>query len=141
MKIFKLIIFLTIFLLTNSCKKDKLTGDAKSLIGTWQWSKDIWPYKTPETAGYSMTLEFKEKGKYEIKKNNKRIEGGRIIYENSNGTYWWDFQLEFKRNDLFSKKQQFIGKCLLDVKSQDSLFILENSDWTDQPYHLYVRQN
>ena len=71
--------------------------------------------------------------------NDKKIEGGRIVYEEANDA-WFDFKLEFKRNDLFSKKQQFYGQCAIELKGQDTIYIAENIDWTDQPWHIYVRQ-
>jgi len=137
-----LLFFSTFFLLLTGCKKDKLTGDAKTLSGTWQWVKTSGEFTTltPDNTGSAKTLEFIDRGKYEIKKDGKRLEGGRITYSEGSNSFGNYIKLEFLRNTLFSKKREFPGKSLLQIIHSDTLYIGENIEWTDQPYHLYVRQ-
>ena len=83
MKTIKQLILSTILILTIfSCKKDKLTGDNKILIGTWTTI----PYScgcctapggTPTDPKYK--LELIEKGKYKLYKDGKKIEDGRLL--------------------------------------------------------------
>ena len=133
---------IALFLLT-SCKKDKLTGDAKSLIGTWQWVQTNAEFSTtnPSNTGITKTIEFIEKGKYEIKKNSKRLEGGRVTYSEITNAFGHFIRLEFLRNALFTKKQELPGKSNITQVGADTLYISENVEWSDQPWHIYVRQN
>ncbi|HAD33629.1 MAG TPA: hypothetical protein DCF44_03900 [Chitinophagaceae bacterium] len=134
--------FSTFFLLMTSCKKDKLTGDSKTLSGTWQWVKTSGEFSTltPDNTGTTKTLEFIDKGKYEIKKDGKRLEDGRITYSEGSNSFGNYIKLKFLRNNLFSKKSEFPGQSLLQIIHTDTLYIGENIEWTHQPYHLYVRQ-
>ena len=132
---------LILFVLTN-CKKDKLTGDAKGLSGKWTWVKtdggEFPILLTPASTGTKKTLEFKNKGKYEIEKDGKRLEAGRISYSeetNWTGNY---FKVAFLRNTLFSKDREFPQESLLRIFGNDSLYITQNAN--DVPYHIYVRQ-
>ncbi len=137
----KTLLFFSAFVLVmTSCKKDKLTGDAKTLSGTWQWAKTSGEFSTltPDNTGSTKTIEFIDKGKYEIKKDGKRFEGGRITYSESSNSYGNFFKLEFHRNTLFSKKREFPGESLVRLLGIDSLYITENA--FDVPTHIYVRQ-
>ena len=137
-----LIVLSTYLFIMTSCKKDKLNGDAKNLSGTWKWIKTSGEFSTltSENTGTTKTLEFIDKGKYEIKKDGKRLEGGRIEYSESSNSYGKCFMLAFLRNTLFSKKREFPGKSLSQIINYDTLLINENVEWTDQPSHLYVKQ-
>jgi hypothetical protein len=122
-----------VFLTSTGCKKDKLTGDAQSLIGTWKWVKTTGEHTdlTPDNSGKSKTLEFIEKGKYKILAEGKKIESGRITWENSSlESKQKHIKARFLRNDLFSKKQEFIGDCIIWYGGSDTITIAENSEWT-----------
>jgi hypothetical protein len=136
-------LIIVLFAVTG-CKKDKLTGDAKPLIGSWTWVKTTGEYTnlTPDNIGDSKTIEFIEKGKYKIIVDGKKKESGRITFENiSSTTTQKRIKVTFLRNDLFSKKQEFIGNCVIWYSGTDTINIAENTDWTHQDSHLYVRQN
>ena len=81
MKIVRLLFISTIFLITFSCKKDKLTGDNKILIGTWaSISKTCGCCTiigTPYDPQYK--LELLEKGKYKLYQKGKKIEDGQLL--------------------------------------------------------------
>jgi hypothetical protein len=137
-----ILLFVLILFLISACKKDKLTGDAQVLAGTWRWVETPYPGGNPSTSGYTMTLILKGKGNYEIKKNDDRIEGGRIIIQKTESTSsGYCFFIEFKDNDLFTEKQTFPGNCAISSIGQDSIYIYENIDFTDQAYHLYIKNN
>jgi hypothetical protein len=135
------IVFSTFICLLTSCKKDKLTGDAKALSGTWQWVKtsDEFTTLTPDNTGTTKTLEFEVKGKYEIKESGDKFESGRITFSEESNSFGSFFKVEFLRNTLFSKKREFAGKNLLRIVA-DTLYISENAHWTHQPFHTYVKQ-
>lgn len=135
-----ILVFSTFLFLMTSCKKDKLTGEAKTLSGTWTWVKTSGEFSTltPDNTGTTKTLEFIDKGKYEIKKDGKRLESGRITYDESSNSFGNYFKLEFIRNTVFSKKREFPGESLLRIFGNDSLHITENA--FDAPNHIYVRQ-
>jgi len=73
-----------IFVCALACKKEKLTGDDKSIAGTWKWI-----YSTgglfggvPKDESYHRTLIIKEKGKYQYFNNDKKLGHGILIKNN-----------------------------------------------------------
>jgi len=139
------ILTLSFFILTlTSCKKDKLQGDYEVLVGEWEWIETIEGYSglhdTPTEKGYTKTINLKEKGNYKIYKDNDKIESGRIIFKNQEDAPAYDFALEFKRNTIFSKKQEFKYLCAIELIGTDTILIATNINWTHQPYHRYKRK-
>jgi hypothetical protein len=74
------VIILMLFFFT-SCKKDKLIGEKEIFIGKWNWvysiDKDylydtthIYYPITPSTENVNYSIEFKENGKYYLRKNS-----------------------------------------------------------------------
>jgi hypothetical protein len=130
--------------ISTGCKKDKLSGDAISLVGHWTWFETSGEFTrlTPDNTSSKKTIQFKEKGKYEIEVDGKKKESGRITYEIPPGTSTQKhIKIKFLRNDLFSKKQEFIGNCVIWFSGSDTITISENVDWTHQDSHKFVRQN
>jgi hypothetical protein len=89
MKTIRLLFITIIYLIAFSCKKDKLTGDNKLLIGTW--------ITIPKTCGCCTfigtphdplyKLELLERGKYKLYENGKKIEYGKLIIVNGYVTF------------------------------------------------------
>jgi hypothetical protein len=136
-----LFVLTTIILVFNSCKKDKLTGDAMDLIGEWNWiSSKGEEYDTPDSCNCSKTLSIREQGKYILVGRVKRKEGGRITFQNEVDTLGKNyFKVKFLRNALYAKSE-FIGECALSLSHIDTLIITENIPMTDQPTHIYIRE-
>ncbi len=72
-----------------SCKKDKLSGDNKVLVGTWISISTLANCGTvpgsPMNPNYK--LELIEKGKYKLYSGSKKIEQGRILIINGLVTF------------------------------------------------------
>ena len=135
----KTLILTTVLLLSfASCKKDKLEGAADALSGKWRWIRTSGEFGkvTPASSGITKTLEFKEKGKYEVHEDGDCIEGGRITYTELTGLQGTLFRVNFLRNTLFSRKREFPGESILSL-GNDTLQI--NQDAFDVPFHTYVR--
>jgi hypothetical protein len=68
-----LICIVGIILLLFSCKKDRLIGDKKILVGTWNWHSSLlvdeclgWTEYTPENTGKTNKVVFTKKRYYSI---------------------------------------------------------------------------
>jgi hypothetical protein len=78
-------VLLVTSVLFSTCRKEKLEGDFGLLVGKWKWYKStvLCDPKTgltcDEKATYNTEIEFIEKGKYILYKENKEIEKGRIL--------------------------------------------------------------
>lgn len=116
-----LIVSLLISLLFTNCKKDKLEGDMEQLVGEWEWFESKgscgtkypnYCYSTPQSEGYTLSLKFIKKGKYEKHKNDERIEKGRITYNLTSGVSLVivSFQMDFFHN----REKEFSAGYLLD---------------------------
>ena len=124
---------MTIFLLTNSCRKDKLTGDNATLSGTWNWTDAHcacleFPFN-PQIVGYSLKLELIEKGKYKLYKNDKKIEHGRLLKVH-------DFYT-FKDDDIRKKDDRLDGLKIIYCKN-DTLEI-DMGICGDDCYYIFTR--
>lgn len=72
-----LICIVGIILLLFSCKKDRLIGDKKILIGTWNWRSSLlldgclgWTEHTPENTGKTYKVVFTKKGTIQFYEND-----------------------------------------------------------------------
>lgn len=132
-----------LLLTTFGCKKHKLTGNDHTLIGTWQWVRTTGEFTdlNPDNTGHAKTLNCKENGKYIITEGSKKIENGDLDLEDPKPAVPdKHVVVKFVRQDLFSKKQEFPGTCIIWFSGPDTITIRENADWTDQDYHVYVKQ-
>jgi len=76
--IMKRIIFISILIGLNfSCQKDRLTGDKKILVGTWNWRSSLledwclgFKNHTPENTGKTFKVVFTKKGTIQFYENN-----------------------------------------------------------------------
>jgi hypothetical protein len=84
MKIYNFIIA-TLLLFTLSCKKDKLTGENKLLIGKWNSTSTTFGCGIVAGTPYNpnLTIDLYEKGKYKLYEGSQKIETGRLIIENT----------------------------------------------------------
>ena len=69
-------LIITFFVVFMSCQKDK-ESISGLIVGKWEWVKTIIPYggqeTNPQTAGFSMTLEFSNNGTVKEYKNGLLI--------------------------------------------------------------------
>ena|SRR5688572_28818727 len=139
-----LTIILTMVLLSaTSCKKRELSGEAHTLIGTWQWVGTGGEFTDldPDNTGTSKTLEFTENGKYALIIDSKKKESGHItVGEPDPSIPQNHVMLKFVRNDRFSKKQEFPGNCIIWFGGRDTITIRGNRETSHQDYHMYVRR-
>ncbi len=127
MKTFKLFFIIAILIFsTSGCKKDKLTGDNKTLIGTWTSISTLANCGT--LPGQPMNPNFKlvliEKGKYKLYRGNKKSEQGKLIIKNGLVT----FECSERNNDLD-------GRTILKFNS-DTLNIDRNGCDDDYAYRF-----
>lgn len=85
----KLIFLLLIIASIGGCKKNEKSIN-EQVIGKWEWVKTITPYgvqeTNPQTAGFSMTLEFSNNGTVKQYKNGLLIDtSGYDIMTDQNG--------------------------------------------------------
>ena len=110
MKYNALLIVLIILILLTGCKKTKLEGELNLLEGKWGWIKsesfcdggtNICTYD-PSSEGIEIDYIFEEKGKYQLVKNGKKIESGRLQIETytSNALFsdGGSIRVNFKKN-------------------------------------------
>ena len=92
-----LILVALIFFLTN-CKKDKLTGDNKELVGTWTSISTTLGCGIVIGQPYNPNLKLVliEKGKYKLYGGDKKTEQGRLLLKNGLVT----FECNEKNSDL-----------------------------------------
>jgi hypothetical protein len=86
----KTILILSIFfILFTGCKKDELTGDEKSLVGTWTSISTIITCGTIPglPMNPNLKLVFLEEGKYKLFSSDNKIESGRLIKINGLVTF------------------------------------------------------
>jgi hypothetical protein len=64
----------------QSCNKDKLLGDKKILVGTWNWRSSFvlddclgWTNHTPENTGKTYKVVFTKKGTIQFYENNSLL--------------------------------------------------------------------
>ncbi len=118
MKTATLLIFLSSFALL-SCKKDKLEGEKTVLIGKWAWDYTYHSYNwctydnqgitellTPVNTTNTYTIEFLEKGKLLLYKNDVLLQEKRIVFKyfktDPAGMYNVGLKLDDDENDIFS---------------------------------------
>ncbi len=72
-----LIFIIGVSLVVFSCQKDRLTGDKKILVGTWNWqSSKLWDYclglknYTPENTGKTFKVVFTKSGIIQFYEDN-----------------------------------------------------------------------
>jgi len=99
-----------------SCKKDKLNGDKSVLIGKWVWnfthvehcSNSLFDIvKTPLTESNEFQIEFFEKGKVMLLKNNHKEECNRIVFSefyfySPSNSYYFEINMDNKENKNLS---------------------------------------
>lgn len=125
-KIKHLSVLATLVFFLISCKKDKLTGDNKTLIGTWTSISTlancgIIPGQ-PMNPNWTLTL--MEKGKYKVCSGSKTIDYGRLLIKNDLVTF-----VSNKRHG------EFDGRTILKFNS-DSLNIDRNVCQDDYTYRF-----
>jgi len=134
-KILKLILILSIFILTNGCKKEKSDSYYESLIGTydWQYTAGGWGGQgwSPNTTNYSLKLQILKEGKYKLFQNQIKIGHGRLIGD----AYGY---LAFKNDNLIGS-DILNGLRILKLRGGDSLDI-GVSYCCDTFVSLYVKQ-
>ena len=102
MKIIKILYAIVIFVCLTSCKKDKLTGDNKVLVGSWT------SISTRANCGVvigqpynpNLKLELKEKGTYKLFRDDKKVETGRTLIIDGLVT----FECDEKNSELNGRK-------------------------------------
>jgi hypothetical protein len=130
MKTFKLFFTIAILIFsTSGCKKDKLTGDNKTLIGTWtSISTMAEPGNCGFVAGHStnpnLKLTLMEKGRYKLYSGDKKIETGRLIIKNGFVTF-----------EDIQRKSTLSGRTILKFNS-DSLNIDRNGCGDDYVFRF-----
>ena len=96
-------------------KKDKLTGDYSEAIGSWKLATiECNCCELAYIVVENLTLDLKEKGKYKLCKDNKKIEHGRLLKENEKYT--------FKHDDIKKKDDRLNGLFIVSCRN-DSLRI------------------
>ncbi|MCH8903264.1 MAG: hypothetical protein IIA45_05055 [Bacteroidetes bacterium] len=106
-----IVLLALLLIMAASCKKDRLDGAYNRLVGEWEW---LWTaggvtssFDTPDSAGFTITLIFEERGIYKIDKNNERLERGRLNIVNSEPYSLIDFVIELKpQSEYFFMSQQ-----------------------------------
>lgn len=134
-----LFVFFIFFVGIIGCKKDKLEGEMEQLIGEWDWINGTYEtgfFKSPITEGYSYTLNFAKKGKYNIDNtDDDKDEKGRLLISELDGSNDAEFRIELKKtfvSDMCGRKLDvfFIGT--------DTLMLKDNCETTRTD--LYVRK-
>ena len=103
------ILWIFIFFLLISCKKDKLEGDTALLIGTWNWhttvqvnnyceDDSLWTYTSVDSAydNNNYSIEFLEKGKVKFYHNGGLLFNDRIVFQEKEVIDEPPFKLKFK---------------------------------------------
>ncbi len=126
-----ILIVSTLLLLTSGCKKDKLTGGYSEAIGSWKLATIecncceliylIFP---------NYNLDLKEKGKYKLSKDNKKIEHGRLLKV--------DDRYTFKHDDINKKNDVLDGLHIVSCKN-DTLRIYRGSCGDGNNY-VFIRE-
>lgn len=114
-----------ILISNNSCKKTKLNNDLSYLVGTWQWVNG---YDDNGTTNYY--LKFNKKGKYDLCSGSKKIEYGRLNYDNN--------YIKFTSDNLF-KSNLFLNNRSIKSHINDTI-IITKLGFTDQPYSVFVKK-
>jgi hypothetical protein len=97
------IIALMIGFLTN-CKKTKLTGEYENLVGTWHWSGG-WS----DHGSKDIKLDLKERGRYKLYKDGKKIEHGRLLKDGKYIKFIKDFPSKFNLSTFKLHKRKILN--------------------------------
>lgn len=133
-------------LIILSCKKEKLTGESKILVGKWQW---VYSMKvantcnpptytemlTPQTLGDNYSIHFIEKGKVEFTSNNQitkeRITNVYLETDQSSSVHFqYTFVIFIKTDELMNKLSGLVG--------EDSLLIRQDFPFVDTDCENYT---
>lgn len=130
MRNIKIIIWTIFVLVINSCKKDKLTGDNKVLIGTWTYVNSICDCcELPLNIGRSFKLDLSEKGKYTLYQDGNKVEHGRLT--NVNG--FVTFNCRDKK-----KESEFLNTRKISKFNSDTIYI-GLGFCGDSNYDIYIK--
>jgi hypothetical protein len=104
MRIIKIIIWTIFVLAINSCKKDKLTGDNKVLIGTWTYVNSFCDCcEITFFVDRDLKLDLSEKGKYTLFQDGNEVEHGRLT--NVNGFVTFNCRDKKKESDFLNTRK------------------------------------
>jgi hypothetical protein len=116
----------------TSCTKTSTHHTNPGLEGTWQWSqttaqqKKLWAYQYK-------TIRFQAKGHYTIAVNGNTHETGSMRFIDA--PFGWNFEMEFRRNELLYDQQDYNGIFLVRMKGRDTLELHNH-----EVVHLYIRK-
>lgn len=128
-KIKCLLTLTTLFAVLISCKKDKLTGDNKVLVGSWTSISTLanCGFVIGQPYNPKLKLELKEKGTYKLFRDNKKVETGRTLVVNGLVTF-----------ECSEKNSELNGRKILKFNS-DTLNIDRNG--CDDDYQFRFKKN
>jgi hypothetical protein len=130
--IFPVILFLLVMFMTNSCKKDKLTGDLDAFEGRYTWTHSIYKEEwwqsfntTVNASGkdYTAEIEFTNTGKIIFYINGEEIHKTGYSIESQDAIGDWihlevdPFKEDTKELDLNDKVQFSISGDTLNVST------------------------